>query len=566
MTSFGGAFQPLFENLPLDVAESSWSAERARPPQDTGLYVPNDQQAGGFTSNLPSAVLSSSLGGAAQPCFLQDYYNQIHFIPRFVDFGPIASEVTVPVVIWNAHLSDVTLNTITEAGLPDVSIAGASLPRLFKPLKLRTYNVTAAATGTPQVAGTYTFAFDITSFVLVVDGLRAKLGFFQPNWRDSYRVTYEYRSEIFTSRSGKEQRRALRTTPRKTIEFTTTLKFNTLRKFNQDLAVWQNRLFIIPEVPRQVAFADVLGLNVLSTTLEYMPDWVVPDAVVILSYKDRLDTRKIAAVDGLDVTFVTAGEAWPAGTLMHPALNGFLASEVTATNVTNAVAEVAITFNVKAGSEAVIDPPAAPTTFNGREVFLLPSNWTTPQQVTYRTVLEQVDYQRGLTEEFRPVPFNTLVVQSAFTGRNFDSVNAIVDFFKRLKGQRGEFYRPTEQADLDFVQAVSGSHNLRVAGLDAFENYDESTVYSSLCILLVDGTRLFRSVSAISTVNDELGEDSVLALATTFPATLTAAQVSRISWMPVCRLASDQLVIEWVTNAVGQTQLTIQTLEELTAE
>lgn len=566
MTTFAGAFQPVFESLPLPgLAASSWSALRVRPPEVTGLFDPADQVLGDFTSGQPIALLSANFDGDRQYMFFDDYYNQIHFIPRFVDFGPIASEQTVPIAIWNAHLSDVTLESIAETSLPDVGISGPSVPRLFKPLQTISYDVTAEAIGAPEVLGSYTFDFGVFSLVLTVSGIRAKLGFFEPNWRAGYRITYEYRSEVFTSRNGKEQRRALRTTPRKSIDFTTTLKFNNLRKLNQDLASWQNRLFIIPEVPRQVATTGIIGTNVLTANLETMPNWVLADAVVILSYKGRLDSRKVVSIDGVTVTFATGGEAWPAGTLLHPALSGYLASDLTGSNLTNGVAEVGITFNVKVGTEPVIEPAAAPTTYNGREVFLMPSNWATPQQSTYRTVMDQVDYARGLTAEFRPVPFNTFVLQSAYTGKDFDTVNALVDFFKRLKGQRGEFYRPTEQNDFDFVQAVSGSFNLRVRGIGAIE-YKDSTVFKDVCVLLVDGTRIFRTVGDISTISDEFGDDSIITMTTTWADTLTADQVLRISWMPVWRLSSDQLVIEWVTNAVGQTQLTAQTLEDLAAE
>lgn len=567
MTSFGGAFQPVSENLPLPgIAESSWSALRPRPPEDTGLFDGIPTEAGDFTPNQPITLLSSSFGGGRQYMFFDDYYNQIHFVPRFVDFGPIGSEQTVTVAIWNAFLTNKTLGSIAETSLPDVGILGPSLPKVFKPLETVHYDVTAAASGAPEVDGSYTFDFGGLAFTLIVNGLRAKLGFFQPNWRDSYRVTYEYRSEVFTSRSGKEQRRALRTTPRKTLAYTATLKFNELRKFNQDINAWQNRLFIIPEVPRQVAFAEILGTNVQTTTLESMPDWVIPDAIVVLSNMGRLDSRKVLSIDGLDVTFVTGGEAWPAGTKMHPALSGFLTLELTGSNITNGVAEIAITFNVKVGTEPDIAVPAAPITYNGREVFLLPSNWATPQTSTYRTVLEQIDYARGVTAEFQPVPFNTLVLQSTFTGKDFNTVNSIVDLFKRLKGQRGEFYRPTEQSDLDFVQAVGSSHNLRVKGTDAHDNYLGSTVYKDVCILLNDGTRIFRTVGNIDLIDDELGNDSVLVMTAVFDSSLSANQVVRISWMPVWRLSSDQLVIEWVTNAVGQTQLTAQTLEDLDGE
>lgn len=64
-----------------------------------------------------------------------------------------------------------------------------------------------------------------------------------------YKVRREYRTEILTSRSGREQRRALRATPRKTVEFQTTLSPANAHTFHREMVTAQGREIILPARP-----------------------------------------------------------------------------------------------------------------------------------------------------------------------------------------------------------------------------------------------------------------------------------------------------------------------------
>lgn len=64
-----------------------------------------------------------------------------------------------------------------------------------------------------------------------------------------YKVRREYRTEVLTSRSGMEQRRALRATPRKTVEFQTTLSPTNARGFAREMVTAQGRELILPARP-----------------------------------------------------------------------------------------------------------------------------------------------------------------------------------------------------------------------------------------------------------------------------------------------------------------------------
>ena len=91
--------------------------------------------------------------------------------------------------------------------------------------------------------------------------------------RAPYEVTREYRTEIIVSRSGKEQRRALRQTPRKRIEYLSSLCDENVRAFDRAMVNAQRIPVSIPERVRFVKFADGLPPGFGALTIDPVPSW-----------------------------------------------------------------------------------------------------------------------------------------------------------------------------------------------------------------------------------------------------------------------------------------------------
>ncbi len=71
-----------------------------------------------------------------------------------------------------------------------------------------------------------------------------------PNWRQPVQVTVAFRTDIVTSRSGREQRRALRSTPRRTVAYTTTVGGDDRRRLVNLLAAQQPDLLTLADPTR----------------------------------------------------------------------------------------------------------------------------------------------------------------------------------------------------------------------------------------------------------------------------------------------------------------------------
>lgn len=391
------------------------------------------------------------------------------------------------------------------------------------------------------------------------------------NWQESFVSTYEFSTEVIRSRSGKEQRIANRIIPRKTLTYQRTFVGQSLRDFTAHMWQWQNRTYVLPELPRKIMLTDApvaagtIQLNVPAP----MPSWMLPNAMVIFVFDGKQEVRTVLGVSGSVVTFkaATANE-WSIGTTVYYAVSGHLDGSVSATRKTNTVAAASLTFNVIPLSEPYQPPPPPPgQVLNNREILTLRPNWAEDIPVTHEYDTEVVDYGRGPVSRFYPVNFGTMLRTHTYIGRTHADAEAMIDFFYRRYGRQGEFYTPTWDSDLLPVGVSPAStSNIRVKGRPTFDAYANSTVHKAIAVSVADGTIFYRVVESISLITDLEGVDSVLTLTEPLPVDVGPGVTNFISWLMVWAFASDILTIENITDSVTQFKIAMRSLEDIPIE
>lgn len=391
---------------------------------------------------------------------------------------------------------------------------------------------------------------------MATDATGAEALVLTPDWSSPIKVSREFRTTIQTSRSGKEQRRAVRNRPRKTVEYSMALIGHSAQTFNQMMKSFVGVDIRIIDVTRSVTILSMTGAV---ATVSEAPGWLADD--VALRSVNNQALALVSGVSGNTVTFAS-GSAWPVGTKIYPLLTGRIQSgQLTSKLVTDAVQTASITFKVNPLSEPEIDPAAAPVTFNGREVVLAKPNWSTAPEVTFSNAFETVDFNYGAIAHYNPIAYTSRAQKASYLSLNATAAAALEDVFVRAKGQRGEFYMPSWQNDMTATGgAAIGATSFTTSG-DVFTYFDGDTVFTTLCICYADGTYQFVQIDHLSTS----GGNTTVHLA----AALTRAidsNVTMICWMPVHRFASDTLTTEWITDSVAQTQLPVISLEDLPVE
>lgn len=386
-----------------------------------------------------------------------------------------------------------------------------------------------------------------------------------PNWASGLKETYEFKTEIITSRNGTEQRRALRTTPRRKVEYSSIVTDAALLRMEGLLARHQADVLYGADFVRGVKTTSALPLSANTVSVRSVPPWLVVGASVALSYKRDSRLFTVQSVTGLTVTFVeNSPVSFGAGSRLSRVVAGYINTNLATARVTGTVATVSSTFEPDPATEPVDEGALNPEHwFDGREVLTLRPNWTRSPTVTYAHDIETVDYGRGRVARFTPVAFGTTTCQATYLARSVAEAGAMRQFFARMKGRRGEFYMPTWTADMRLASAVPAlSTQMRVVGRQTFDDYASDTSRRSIMVMTRDGFSVALKFDSISLD----GSNSVLHLTDTYPFDLVPDDVAMISWLPVRRLATDTLTIEWMTDEVAQFVVSATSLEYAPAE
>lgn len=375
-----------------------------------------------------------------------------------------------------------------------------------------------------------------------------------------------YLTKIIRSRAGNEQRRALRVRPRRRVRLTHLVARDCLRAVLGDLRAYQPQAWGLPDRTRAIATTTVLANGASQVSVAAAPAWAVVGESVALRAGAAMEMFTLGAVVSNTLTFDETNPAadFPVGTRIMPVDPARLDPALSGSRPRQDLMAVTAVFDLLPGLALHLDPPAAPQSFNGRELWTRAPVKTDVLGEDFLSSLEAVDFGFGRVRHEIPEAFQRETLQIPYRPCDGPTMIEIEDLFRRALGRRGEFYMPTFAADL-IPSGVTpmGSGILTVAGTETATAYSGSTVYKALAVQRADGSWEPQTVSSIG----PSGNDTVITLGGTWAADVDPATVRRVCWLPVWRFASDSLTTIWrrpgPVKQRAETTLTLQSLEDL---
>lgn len=459
-----------------------------------------------------------------------------------------SSEATVGVVIYGAGAGTASISGTGE-GSVQVSAAGAG---------------DVAATG----SGSATVQESTTAYS---GGLKLSV---RPNWSTIVSENLVFSTGIFRSRSGKEQRRALRSNPRKTLSFAA-LAVGALRRqienqiFRRGASVLAVADFASQYSPLTVAATRASTFIVVETGVVF-----AAGSKIIVWEGDLcsniLEITTVEAVrpfdsgpdDGFE-RFVKLGLTAPIrvafgiGAKVYPVLEGRLTGAQTVTYHTSEIADFPITLDAIPGSKIATVLPEGQT-FHGLSVLTERPHWGSSPSFSFDPQIEMVDYDRGITNAYSPVGYTTTVLQYGFLSIGRKQATMIRDLFLRMKGRRGEFFMPTWVADMTPVTpVVTGSRTLVVAEDDLAETYSGDTTRRAIAIQTTGGELLMHGLESIV----KSGGVTTVTVVYPFTADVALAEISKVCWLNRVRFGNDTLTINWKTDQHAEVAVSVVALE-----
>lgn len=417
-----------------------------------------------------------------------------------------------------------------------------------------------------------------------ITGFRAAMLTPHPNWADGYEVSRAYRTDIFTSTDGEEQRRALRVTPRKSIEFGVLADREELRDFQTTMAVWQNRDFTAPELTRYQRITEHAPAGDYFVTLDAIPDWLVVGGFVVLTKRKVAAPLIVDSIIGNRVYFTAPLTVdWTAGSKFCHGVTGHVEADLEVDRLTNSVMTGYLRLNVEPVSEyypEVFEPPLdgiypglteAPEMVevmsvpvgstklhyhDGDELFLLRNNWAAGMSEGFNWPVNPVDYGTGVMQWDWDIDFTTRLASLTIDCRTPDQIKYLESFFDRMRGAQGNFWMPTWENDLPIVSSiVAESRSITVGATRTAQLLLGNPVYQSIALVTHTGDVFANTILSVDIVDGK----AVLGLRDPWPDDISTDEVAMVSWLLVWRLTSDEMIFSWPTDTIARAVIDCQT-------
>lgn len=383
---------------------------------------------------------------------------------------------------------------------------------------------------------------------------------FAPDWERPFRIEHSYRTEIIVSRAQREQRVANRQLPRKVLEYDVKLSRGRLAEFHAFMAKNQQGVFWVQDWTRWVNPSAPMASGADTIPVTAVPGWVlVGQRIWIREGGVELTFEVVATGPGTIQISPPAPVAFSTAARAYCVYEATIGQRTRNRLMTNTVGQATLAFDIRPGSLSESEP-AAPLAFNGRELFLTKPDWATEPSVELEGFLQDVDFDIGITDHFALTSFNRRYAQLSFLFRGNAAAEDFLAFYRRCRGQRGEFYYPTWEPDISLaIGAAAGASTLDVPGVEFNARYAGSSVYRALIVFFKDGTFETRAISGVALA----AGNSRITISGAWSRAVNSTTARMISLLPVWRFATDDITVEWLTNSVAQAQTTFCTLEDL---
>lgn len=419
---------------------------------------------------------------------------------------------------------------------------------------------------------------------VTINGEAAMVFQWLPNWQTPFEKTMAYKTEVFSSYSQIEQRRALRASSRDSYSFMLSGTQEKMRSILTTAAGWQRRLFLVPDVVRSVRFDAALPPAANRVVFSAVPWWVKIGRYVMLEWRGQVGYRRVSDIQGVEVFFSDVdSSSWPVGAKVRPMYSARLLSGVPTRALTSATVQATFDFSLEPAEETDRVLGDADGLFDGLEVYYKRPNWATPLSIDHSAKLDLLDFDRGRRHVRAPSGFSGRTQKLAFLNRDAADADHAEAFFHRMKGRRGTFYMPTWTKDLVPHAAIeAGEKQMVVRQIDVAQMLADDTAHKAVVLIGRDGSKYPNRVTSIQAVGGgygldwglfygqapDGGADDTQQLVTLnfrdeWPVSLEPSEVVYASWLMACRFASDSQTFQYPTEDVSQFQMSITQIRDL---
>lgn len=370
---------------------------------------------------------------------------------------------------------------------------------------------------------------------------------FVPTWNGGILERLTWLTDVLSSQSGAEQRRAMRLSPRREFEGQFYLTGRERQAFDIGTFMAGGVDWYIPIWHEVVHLAGVLNAGALALPIPDTDREFRAGDYVLLRGKDSFayEVVQLLSTNDSDLKLISPTEqTWGIGTRVYPLRLGRLIEQPQVVKHTDTFMELHAGFRVMEHN----DFPANPTldTYAGFPVLTKRPNETEDLTHQYVRLMAELDGALGKVNstDLAGRGFTTQQYRWALYGRPANA--EFRRFLYAMRGRWKTFWLPTFMSDLVPTRSVSADTHLYVqnVGRATYAPTDDQDIR----IEMTNGTLVYRkilSVAPVSADEEQLTLDSAV--------TLTPDTVKSISYLNLSRFDVDVIELQHETDADGLT-------------
>lgn len=501
-------------------------------------------------SSLPVEAPSRTMNAVRLGAFLDDYYYRIHIVPGQLDLGNVVSVQTSDVEVWNAYLEPRMLLAID--GLDEgILVSGqAAAPLLFAAIQERTWQLSVTPDGQPVLDTIIDWKFDLGSAGIRVTANRIIAWSFTPDWADGVRETLEWLTDILSSETLVEQRRALRIAPRRFLQ--ASMFFEGRERQLLDLALygWGGRVWALPIWPdiqllQSTTAAGALRINCQTANLDFEAG-----GLAMLRGEDAF-TYEVVEILTLDTNGLNlkrgTQQPWPAHSRLYPVRPAQLMSAPQLTRLHDGLQSAEVRFLLLDNCDWPETLPA--TTYRGRPVLEHAPEESEDLTSSYERLLSTLDSGMGLPliSDLAGKPMPLTRWRWLELGRVKRA--QLRSLLYGLRGQQVPVWMPTYADDLTVVAAIGALSTVMDIEHIGYTRFAQARAgRRDIRIQLWNGSVFYRRITGcteLSTSVERLVLDNALGVQ------VEPSVIARVSWMVLSRLNSDLVEIDHQVDSEG---------------
>lgn len=378
---------------------------------------------------------------------------------------------------------------------------------------------------------------------------------FEPDWSEKVSETFEWLTKVLRSRTGAEQRRALRYTPRRYVEYASMLHQDRRTLFDNTVNGIGIGDYYLPLWHEAYPVAQITGAA-LSMPSVAQSD-IRSGSVLWLQGDDKGEIREVDRIVGT-IVFLTGPTAFEgqSGIIAHPAQRARFTELPRLSRRTDALGVAQGKFQMigsqaQPGEDVDLSGLSQLSTYRDRPLFLMPPDERENLDYGYERIIETIDNRTSVPRfvNVSPVPFTTQKYTWRIVGQ--EEYRKFVKLLYAIRGRLTAFYMPTFFSDFELTRSfTAGSGNLYVRNT-GFSTYAKALKNrQDICIEYADGSHHCTRIAGANVVDEH---EERLVLADPAPAGIPVM----ISFLVESRFDQDIIELAHDTDTAGVTVASI---------